>query len=74
MNIIDKLKGKHIAKQWQWEKENSIKKNKELTQRDYIKEVEKIISDDKIKKNDFVNVIQPSHITTMIKKIHSLDE
>ena len=73
MNLLDKLKGKNIARQWQWEKENNRTAGR-LNQRDYIAEIEKIIENGKIKKNDFVNVVQPSHITTMIKKIHSLDE
>ena len=75
MNLLDKLKGKNIARQWQWEKENyRTTAARALNQRDYISEIEKIIENGKIKKNDFVNVVQPSHITTMIKKIHSLDE
>jgi len=75
MNLLDKLKGKNIARQWQWEKENNrTSASRALNQRDYIAEVEKIVENGKIKKNDFVNVVQPSHITTMIKKIHSLDE
>lgn len=74
MNLLDKLKGKNIARQWQWEKENNKAPGKALNQRDYIAEIEKVIENGKIKKNDFVNIVQPSHITTMIKKIHSLDE
>jgi MOSC domain-containing protein YiiM len=75
MNLLDKLKGKNIARQWQWEKENNrATAARTINQRDYISEIEKIIENGKIKKNDFVNVVQPSHITTMIKKIHSLDE